>query len=136
MIEKDPRLACVQALKKWEEEEYIGRAHNFYYNRACARSRLSQNPASDSNGRSAESLVDEALEDLKAAFGPDQHEYWDTDDWKSAVGDCLKGGDLELVTRKHKELVISLLSQRFRKIEPEARKEGLLQLKQDLSEAL
>jgi tetratricopeptide (TPR) repeat protein len=132
----EDHLTRALALKKWEEEEYIGRAHNFYYNRACARSRLSQNPASDSNGRSAESLVDEALEDLKAAFGPDQHEYWDTDDWKSAVGDCLKGGDLELVTRKHKELVISLLSQRFRKIEPEARKEGLLQLKQDLSEAL
>ena len=79
--------------------------------------------------------MDEALEDLKAAFGPDQLEYWDTDDWKSVAGDCLKGGDLELVTRKHRELVIPLLSQHFRKVDPEARKKGLVQLEQDLSGA-
>ena len=131
----EDRLTRALTLKKWEEEEYIGRAHNLYYNRACARCRLSQNPASDPKGRSAEALVDEALEDLKAAFGPDQLEYWDTDDWKSVAGDCLKGGDLELVTRKHRELVIPLLSQHFRKVDPEARKKGLVQLEQYLSGA-
>jgi hypothetical protein len=131
----EERLSRALTQKKWEEEEYIGRVHNLYYNRACARCRLSQNPASDPKTRTADTLVDEALEDLMDAFGPSQREHWDTDDWKAVVGDCLKGGDLEIVTRKHAEVVVPLLSQDFKKVDADERKKGLARLAQDLSAA-
>ncbi|MGB9465716.1 MAG: hypothetical protein WBR10_11435 [Candidatus Acidiferrum sp.] len=131
----EERLSRALTLKNWEEEEYVGRIHNLYYNRACARCRLSQNPESDPKGRTAETLVDEALEDLMDAFGPAQREHWDTDDWKSAVGDCLKGCDLEVVTRKHAEIVVPLLSQDFKKVDAEEKKKGLARLEKDLSGA-
>jgi hypothetical protein len=131
----EEHLTRALTLKKWEEEEYVGRIHNLYYNRACARCRLSQNPASDPKGRTAEALVDEALEDLKAAFAPEQREFWDTDDWKSVAEDCSKGGELELVAKKYAKIVVPLLSQDFKKVDPQKKKEGLAQLAQDLSGA-
>jgi hypothetical protein len=69
------------------------------------------------------------------AFGPSQREHWDTDDWKAVVGDCLRGGDLEIVTTKHAEVVVPLLSQDFKKVDAEERKKGLARLAQDLSAA-
>ncbi len=131
----EEHLTRALTIKNWEEAEYVGRIHNLYYNRACARCRLSQTPSADPKGRSVDTLVDESLEDLMDAFGPEQREHWDTDDWKSAVGDCVKGGDLEIVTRKHKEVVVPLLSQDFRKVDPEERKKGLARLQQDLNAA-
>jgi hypothetical protein len=131
----EERLTRALTQKKWEEEEYVGRVHNLYYNRACARSRLSQNPASDPKTRTAETLVNEALEDLMDAFGPSQREYWDTDDWKAALKDCLKGGELEIVARKHADIVVPLLSQDFKKVDIEERKDGLASLARDLSAA-
>jgi tetratricopeptide (TPR) repeat protein len=129
----EERLSRALSQTKWEEEEYVGRVHNLYYNRACARSRLSKNPTNDPKARTAETLVNEALEDLMDAFGPSQREHWDTDDWKAAVGDCLKGEDLDIVTRKHAEIVVPLLSQDFKKVDVEERRKGLASLENDLN---
>lgn len=80
-------------------------------------------------------LLDEALEDLKAAFAPEQREFWDTDDWKSDAEDCSNGGELELVARKYSKIVVPFLSQEFKKVDPKERKKGLAQLEEDLSGA-
>jgi len=131
----EEQLSRALGLEKWEEGKYIGRIHNLYYNRACARGRLSQKPVNDPKGRTSEALLDEALEDLVDAFGPEQPEHWDTEDWNSVARDCLTGGDLEFVARKHPVKVKQLLSQDFPKVALETRNKGLDRLRQDLSGA-
>ncbi|MGC2527517.1 MAG: hypothetical protein WA639_07195 [Candidatus Acidiferrum sp.] len=134
-VSAEEHLTRALTLKNWEEHEIAGRVHNLYYNRACSRCRISENPTSDPKGRSAATLLEESLEDLRAAFGPDQLDHWDTADWESVAGDCLKGKDLESVTRKYSGIVRSLLSQNFVKVDAEKRRKALAKLDEDLSGA-
>jgi hypothetical protein len=129
-------LSRALQLKDWEEDEEekdTRRLHNLYYNRACARGRLSQKPENDSKHRASESLLQEALEDLEDAFSPDQLEYWDTPDWKSVAADCLKGGDLEPVRKKYPKVIKGLLSQNFPGVSQAELSKELKRLEEDLT---
>jgi tetratricopeptide (TPR) repeat protein len=67
--------------ENWQEKKYAGRLHNLYYNRACARGRLAQDPASDPQKRDPGKLLGEAMEDFKEALGIARLGSWDLDDW-------------------------------------------------------
>jgi len=118
-------------LVKWQEAKNEGRFHNLYYNRACARSRLSENLGMDEKKRSAARLLDQALEDLKKGLVTDQLKYWDARDWEDLTNDFLNGGDLEAVRRAHRAEIIKLMSQDIPAVPADKREEALKRLEKE-----
>lgn len=111
--------------ENWQEKKYAGRLHNLYYNRACARGRLAQDPASDPQKRDPGKLLGEAMEDFKEALGIARLGSWDLDDWNSLVGDCYPAGDLGLLTQKHPDAVFKLLGHNFPAVPVQTRDEAV-----------